>query len=138
MRGLEELLRQGFRFLNLNREMKRASLALDPFALHPEISAHKLGQAFADDQPQSGASIVSCGGTVQLAECMEQAIHAIQWDSDAGISNGEMQDAQWRLSRARVCDGNLDFASLREFDRVAQEVEENLSEAGFIANDTGG
>ena len=63
-----------------------AQLTLDP---HP--SAHELAEAFADGQAEPGASILTGGRGIDLAEGTKQQRNLVGGNADAGIADGKVQ-----------------------------------------------
>ena len=82
--------------------MEAAALAGHAGALGPHAAAHELRQAFADSQPQAGAAILAGGGGVHLAEGLEQPVHPVGRNAHASVSDGEMEDGDWRLEAGGV------------------------------------
>ena len=58
------------------REVEGAAFAGDARALRRQRAAHQLGQAPADGQAQAGAAVAARDGGIDLAERLEQPIHA--------------------------------------------------------------
>jgi hypothetical protein len=56
---------------------------------------------FADCQSQPGAAKFARGGGVNLRENLEEAVGALRWDANAGISDGKVE---FTLSTGRIDD----------------------------------
>ena len=70
-------------------------------AFCPHIAAHHLAQAAADDQTQAGAAKAAGRGSVHLAESLEEAVHALGRDADAGIADGEVDGVLVSVAASR-------------------------------------
>src|SRR5205085_937077 len=109
----------------------------DPdFALEPDGAAHRLGQALADDEAKTRAAVAAGRGGINLAKGLKEAIHAIGRNADPGILDGEAKLIIVRVQRGGRQREN-DFASLGEFDGVAEKVGEDLAEARNVASGAG-
>ena len=52
-----------------------------------ERAAHHLGQPPADGEPEAGAAVAARDRRVGLAERLEQAVHLVRRDADAGVAD---------------------------------------------------
>mgnify|MGYP002141136997 CR=1 FL=1 len=52
---------------------------------------HQLGEPPTDGEAEPRPTVFPGGGTIHLAERLEQPIHPLPGNADAGISHGEMQ-----------------------------------------------
>ena len=68
-----------------------AEALADAGALGPHSAAHHLGQPLADRQAQAGATILAGRRGVNLAEGLEQAIHAVGRDADASVAHRDVE-----------------------------------------------
>ncbi|MEP9371963.1 hypothetical protein [Mesorhizobium sp. KR1-2] len=68
------------------REGENGSLALG--AVDPNVAPHQLDQAFADGKAEAGAAIATGRRSSDLAERLEQPVHPISRDADAGVTDG--------------------------------------------------
>src|SRR5690606_10176809 len=105
----------------------------------PHGAAEHLGEALADRKAEAGAAEAAGGRAVELAEALEQAIHAVGADADAGVLDGELELVARRTVRLTGgrggADGEADVAVGGELDGVAEEVEEDLPQAGGVGDD---
>src|SRR5690606_3071140 len=104
----------------------------------PHGAAEHLGQALADRQPEPGAAEAAGGRAVELAEALEQPVHAVGADADPGVLDGELELVAQAAALAGGlldADGEADVAVGGELDRVAEEVEEDLPQAGGVGDD---
>ena len=60
-------------------------------ALHPDRTAHQLGQAAHDRQAQAGAAVLAGHRTVGLAEGLEQMGQPVGRNADARVRDRELQ-----------------------------------------------
>ena len=109
-----------------DRDVERRALALDAF--NPQCAAHQLGQPLADRKTEAGAPVLACGRRVELAELLEQPMCPVSRDTDAGVTHGEMD----LVGIVAELDRHHHLPSLGELDRVAEQVHEDLAEAGDI------
>src|SRR5439155_3422711 len=108
--------------------------ALSRLALRPDPPAHELTQALADDQPQAGAAISAGRRGIDLAEDFEETIEPVLRDSDAGVSDAEVDLVPCPLEPPGRY-AHPDLARRRELDAVGQEVHEDLAQASDVADD---
>ncbi|EXI84557.1 MAG: hypothetical protein AW11_03795 [Candidatus Accumulibacter regalis] len=100
--------------------------ALAGFADDAGLTAHQRCQAFADGQPETGATVFAGGRLVRLREGLEEAFLLLGADADSLIFDLQAHAGRRaaQLDQART-HGNL--AVIGKLDRVADEVEEDLS-----------
>ena len=113
--------------------MERRSLAL--LALHPHRPAHQLDETLRDREPEPGTAVAARGRGVDLAEGREQPVHPVPGDADPRVPNGELEPVRARpggLGR----DVDDDLALLGELDRVREQVEQHLPQAGRVPDDS--
>ena len=83
---------------------------------------------FCNGKPQPNTAIVACDGIIHLSKRFENIRLCFPRDAYAGILN---------LDRPVVSDGmqkvDFDAALLGEFDRVTDEVDNNLLQAVLVA-----
>ncbi|MEZ4636028.1 MAG: hypothetical protein R2856_13875 [Caldilineaceae bacterium] len=79
----------------------------------------------------------SRGGGVHLAEGLKEPVHAIFGDANAGVAHGELQ-AMTARSQRLAGDLDEDFAGFGEFDAVAHQVEQHLTQPRHVAHNHGG
>ncbi len=108
--------------------------ALARLALDINFSAHERNHLERDGQAQSRAAVFACDGTVRLLEGLEKFSALIGRHADAGVLDGETQQG-FRFVREFRADLHDDLAGLREFHRVADEVEHDLTQPVRVAHD---
>src|SRR5207302_11302124 len=108
-------------------EGKRAALA--GRALHPDPPAVHLDQPARDRQPQPGTLVLAADPALTLLEAFEDALGVFRRHADAGIADADAQLRSLAFGR------DAHAAGLRELDRVAQQVQENLLQLWSIRKD---
>ena len=121
-----------------DREVEGGSLVDD--ALGPHGAAEHLGEALADREAEAGAAVLAGGRVVDLAKRLEQAVHAVGADADAGVGDRELQlvargGVAVALGELAGADGDGDLAAGGELDGVADEVDEDLAQAGGVGDE---
>src|SRR5260370_10231885 len=107
--------------------------ASSELAFNSEHSPHQLHQARADRKAKSGASVFSRGGPIGLAEGFEDQLLLFGRDPNAGIAHGEAESAGGRIACV-ASNVNRHFASLCEFDGVADQVQQDLAQPVRISD----
>src|SRR5213594_1880616 len=69
--------------------MESGTFADSAFDPHP--TSHQQRQALADGQAESATAVLSRRRGVHLAEGLEEPIHPVGRDTNAGIPNGKVQ-----------------------------------------------
>ena len=100
-------------------------------ALDADAPAHQLHQAAADGQAEAGAAEAARHGRIHLAERLEQPLHVLRGDADAGVVHGEIQVHPRGMPRQRP-HRDADLAPRGEFHGVADEVDQHLPQARRI------
>ena len=116
----------------------RSMWNVDPFALlalRPHRSVHQLDDALGDREAEPGAAVAARGRRVDLAERLEQPVHPILRDADAGVADGEVEAVHSAPGGLGV-DVDDHLAPLRELHRVREQVEEHLPEPSAVAHDS--
>ena len=105
----------------------------DP-AFHADTALHQFDQFLADGQAQSRAAVAARGGMVGLLEFLEQARQGVRVDAGARVADDEVDLAAAIAARRRAGAPHFQqhFAIGREFQRVAQQVDEDLPQARGI------
>ena len=75
-----------WRHVKLRIKSKRAPLTRR--AAGGEASIHAFNQSSTD--PETGASILSSGGSIRLGEIVEDRFQMLGWNSDSGVGNGKL------------------------------------------------
>ena len=94
-----------------------------------DLTSVHLDQATRDGQPQADAAIAACGGIFCLVEFIEDGLLFSGGDAQARVV-----DAHAHLAVIR-CGAQHDLTVRREFHRIAQQVEQHLSEPGAVSPD---
>ena len=90
-----------------------------------------LGQRFGDGQPKAEPAETSLQRLVSLLERVKNALQDFLFHSDPVIADGDGE-----ILRRRIGGGDRDFALVAgEFDRVFQQVPDDLLELGGVARD---
>src|SRR5690606_25520456 len=100
-------------------------------ALDPDLAAEELDQAPGDREAEAGAAEAAGGRRVDLRKGPEEAIAAILRDPDPVVADGEAE------AIAALAELDPDVALRGEFDRVADEVGEDLAEARRVGDAAG-
>ena len=107
--------------------------------LDPHFAAHELDQSLADGQTKSGAAVLPRRRSVRLTEGLEEARQPVHGNADAGVANPEMQTPMSLavailFRRGQGFDLYHHLTSGSEFDAVAEQVHEHLSQAGDVSD----
>jgi len=135
---------------------KGKGAALTKLALDPDPAAVGLDEPLGDGESEACAAVCASGGAVYLAEFLKDLRLLFGADADAGVRDGKANPgASWqgRLRRCRFGEcggasgggptgkgltgvvqpaGDGDGALLREAYGVADEVEQDLADAGAV------
>ncbi len=124
-------------FLRLQRQPKGEGAAQARTAGHGNFPAHQRGQAFADAQPQAGAAVAFAGAAVQLGKTLKDIVQFFRRDADAAVLDRELDRQCFHLPGHQLHVALFhfydDFAFFREFDRIAQQIGQNLPDAHRIS-----
>ena len=97
---------------------------------------------FADGEAKTASAILARGRCIDLTERLEEPGAAIWRNSNARISNGEVQHSVSIIAghivlarRLRESSPNDYLAGLREFDGIAEQVGQDLPDACDVADD---
>src|SRR5262249_14906950 len=121
----------------LERKVDVERATASDLALDPDPSAHELGELSSDGKAEAGASVLAGAGPVDLLETLEDQRLLVRRNSDAGVDDSETYAGRIfarRLDGGRHAHGSL----LGELDRVADEVDEDLTETYRVADDLAG
>ena len=112
-------------------EGKRASDA--ELAGYMDGALHGFDEARRDGEAKAGAAVATGGGGVGLGEGFEDVIELVGGDADSGVGDAEAEKVGV-VGLAEVgdlCgDGERYFSALREFEGIANEVDDDLAQAG--------
>jgi hypothetical protein len=87
--------------------------------------------------PRPGAAESPRGGSVRLAECLEDGGVLFRGDADARVGHDEMQLGA-PVGAGVFADLEEDMAGRRELDGVAEQIGEHLADPKRVAEDRGG
>ena len=96
--------------------------------MHADVPAHRLHQLVHDRQAQPAAAKAPVGGVIRLAKRLKDVGQRGRSNAHPGIADA---DAQVFILRAAL-DVQQDLALGRELHRVAQQVEQQLAQAGRV------
>ena len=88
----------------------------------PDLPAHELDEAFADRKAEARAAVAPGNGGVGLREPPKEKREFVRRDADSRIGDFDAKSRPLEV----VGGAHDDAAPLREFDRVGNQVEEDL------------
>src|SRR6185437_12147358 len=139
------LLRQHhFRLLigDLQDQVQGKDAAFSGLAFDREASTHQLGQAPGNGQTQTGAAIFTRGGSVRLGEAFEYLLLFLRPDPDTGIPDLDGKPNKGFPGRfvhvAALFDRDEDLSFRGEFDRIPQQIDDDLPDAHRVAKELRG
>ncbi len=98
-------------------------------------SAHEIYQAAAYGKPQSGTSIASRNGRINLVKGLEQAILLVCRNADSGIYHLKLNGCHLAYSTAfDKAYGYSNASAIGKLYGVTHKVNQDLSNTGYIAN----
>ncbi len=100
-----------------------------------DVAAHHAREVARNLQAQAGAAGAAQARIVGLKEAGEELAHGGLVHARAGVLHRQHNAVFTRLG-APHANGDAPFAG--EFERVAQQVEQNLAHPGFVTLDPGG
>jgi hypothetical protein len=106
------------------------------YARDGDFTAHEFYEAFADGEAEAGAAVAASRGSVDLLERTEKEIERAGGDADTGICNQKFKPVV-DASLLGGLDFEADFTLIGKFDRVADEIDEDLAQAGRVTAETG-
>src|SRR5579862_4279759 len=113
--------------------MERTSLPW--FAFYSDRSTHQIHQTGTNRKAETRAAELTGRRAIGLAEGFENHLLLVPRNSDAGIAHREVHKGGSVL-RTFLADRHADAARRCELDRVADQVEEHLAKAIWIADET--
>jgi len=102
-------------------------------AIDRDIAAHQLRQPADDREAEPSPPIASRRRAVRLRKRLEEARLLLGIEPDAGVFDRECHPRPPAADRRRAC-AHDDLAALGELDGIAQQVEQDLPDAGRIAD----
>jgi len=106
--------------------------ALARLAVHADLAAHQADQPLRDRESEAGPALASRVVRMRLDEGVEDGGLMLVGNPDAGVSHGAADESEVAVGRLEA---NLDLALLRELERVAREIDEDLAETARIASE---
>src|SRR6476619_7170726 len=97
-------------------------------AIDPDAAAHQLDQLLADRQSETSAAVIPCRRPVSLRERPEDRRLFFRRDADAGVDDAEAQRSAVVFAQSCALDADDDVAPVGEFDRIAHEVAQYLTQ----------
>lgn len=116
-----------------NRQLHDKTRSLSGNTLQADRAIQYLDQLAGNGQPQAGAAEAPTGRAIDLLESLEDAFVLLRGDTDAGITHHDLQGFALiiQLSR-RAADRQLHLAGFGEFQRVGQQVAQDLMQPPAI------
>src|SRR5262249_23681786 len=111
-------------------EMK--STSAPGLAVELDLATHQVDQLRCNRQSQSGAAELARRRGIDLAECLKNPSLFVLRNAEAGIANGESQSSKVATYQFRR-HLHEDFSCLRELDRVANQINDHLTQPPRIA-----
>ena len=113
------------------------------FALKPDLASEQPRELAADRQAEAGAAVLAARGAICLRKRLEDRLLLVERDADSGVDDAESDDlrraVQGVVGRAppggRHLGDEVDLAFLRELERVAEQVVEDLLQTLGIGRD---
>ena len=117
------------------RAMKCAAFSHNAFGPNP--SPHQLRQLLADRQAKPRTAVASGNRRIGLREALENRRQLVLRDTHTGVPDHKMNGARSSLCRV-IRHFEDDGPLLRELDRIADEIDQNLVKAIWIAGQRAG
>ncbi len=117
---------------NSQRHFEMKGAAATRFALHPNRPSHESYQASRDGESQAGAAILAGGRAVRLAERFKDHLLFFRRNANPGIGHAEVKIGPAGAFGARL-HMQGDLAAGGKFQSIAQQIDENLPQAGRVA-----
>src|SRR5262249_33253271 len=108
------------------RQTHRKHRALAQFARHGYVAAHQARELAGDGKAESRAPETLRGRGIGLAELREQLGLLLRSHADAGIGDGELDEA---AAITHLACRKLHLARFGELARIAEEIEQYLSQS---------
>src|SRR3990167_7104957 len=128
----------GFSLVHVEGEGELA--AFTGLGFHPNPASHGLDNGFGDRQAQPRPAVFARGGPIDLGKGFKDLADLVFWDAYSGIFYGKSQrDLVVPVVDFIIqADDEADFALRREFDGVAQQVDQDLIDPRGVAVDVPG
>src|SRR5262245_52079670 len=95
-------------------------------ARHRHVAAHHARELAGDGKAEPGTAKVLTGRSVSLAELLEQLGLLLRRHANAGVGDGELDEA---AAIAYLACRKLDLARFGELARIAQKIEQDLPQS---------
>ncbi len=106
-------------------------------ALHPDAPVHQLHELFGDSKAEPGTSVFARRRAVGLGEALEDGVQFFGGDSDARVRDCEPQIAGAVIIGVRL-NPHFEMTLLRELDRVAEQINDDLAKPVRVADQIDG
>lgn len=114
------------------RQLNPEGTALAGLAVDPDGTAHQFHQLFTDRQPEAGATETPGDAAVRLPVGLKQAGYLLRKHANAGVFHLEAQPDLIGQHLQRL-HAQCDTAHMREFDRIADKIQQHLLKPQRIA-----
>ena len=118
---------------NRKREVESKYRALADLRRDADLASHLLDDSLADGQSETGAAELALDRFVCLNEVLKKPRHLRRSYSDSCVGYCPFYGSV-RVFLAQTAHLDSDVASIREFDRICEQVEQDLPEASGIAD----
>ena len=116
------------------RQAHRKDRTFARLARHGHVAAHHARELAGEGETESRAAEALRGRSIGLAELLEQLGLLLRCHADAGVGDGELDEA---AAIAHLACRKLDLARFGELARIAQKVEQYLPQPhGVHGEDT--
>ena len=103
-------------------------------AFHPDGAAHGFHEPPGDGQPQPRAAVAAAGGSIHLAERLEEPVQPVRRDADAGVPYAEVEQRR-PPGRPSLRERHDHLPGFGELDGVGEQVHQHLAHARHVADD---
>ncbi len=139
-RGMFSLMRlfKGMKaaFADFRHDAEGEGRALSGYTMNTHLTAHEFNQFFTNRKPKSGSAELPVGRGLQLLEGLKQQVLLVLRNAHTGIlySHFDFRMLLGVTGFIYAAKGYRDMAAFGEFNGVAQKVQQDLTETGFIAH----
>src|SRR5690606_5319892 len=103
---------------------------------HTDFTAHAFHQSFADHQAEAGAPVLPRTGSIYLGKGIKQTVFLAAGQADTFVADSDL-DIRLCLLAIEQHNINDDVAFVTEFNRVADQVGDDLFEPERVAQQVG-
>src|SRR5262245_8204999 len=107
------------------RQLHREDRALARLARHGHVATHHARELAGDGEAEAGSTEVLRGRGIGLGEFFEQLCLLPRGHADAGVGDGKLDEV---AAIAHLTCRKLDLAPFGELARIAEEIEQDLSQ----------